>query len=258
MFFPIFFVLLQRLNNEIMKRLLLLIMFLPLALYAQEDYKPLLKEGRTWNHSFTSIFREYSENLTIQGDTLIGGSTWKKVYSGSQYVKALREDGRKVYELEKDKPSGSQQLLFDFGLQVGERQYFAPYESEVRYLEVTGIDHINSEGREYRILKLSQVIKYGDETVYNTDNSYWIEGIGGECGIMKPCQWVDVAGYTCQLQSCYDDEECIFNSTSLYNGITIPKSDKLIDSVIYDLNGRQNHYPSKGLYIENGRKRIVR
>lgn len=67
-------------------------MLLPLALYAQVDYKPLPKEGRTWNHSFISISSEYSENLTIQGDTLFDGNTWKKVYSGSQYVKAKLND----------------------------------------------------------------------------------------------------------------------------------------------------------------------
>ena len=241
-----------------MKRLLLLIMLLPLALYAQEDYKPLLKEGRTWNHTIANIYRQYSKSLTIQGDTLIDGNTWKKVYSGSQYEKALREDGLKVYELEKDKPAGSQQLLFDFGLQVGERQYFTLYEDDVRYLEVTGIDHINSEGRDYRILQLRQVIKHNDETVY-TDNSYWIEGIGGECGILKPCQWVDVTGYTCQLESCYDNGNRIFNITSLYNGMTMLVSDKQTDAVIYDLQGRRlQGRPAKGLYIENGRKRVVK
>jgi len=232
-------------------------MFIPLALYAQEDYKPLLKEGRTWNHTLVNISREYDKSLTIWGDTIIGGNVWKKVYNGSLYEKALREDGRKVYELAKGKPADSQQLLFDFGLQVGDRQYSALYENDVRYLEVMSIEYINSGGKDYRVLKLNQVINSSGETA-SSDNCYWIEGIGSDCGIVQPCQWADITGYTCQLKSCYDNDECIFSMMNFYTGVTTLTSDKQKSVGIYDLQGRPVSQPSKGVYIENGRKRVVR
>jgi len=204
------------------------------------------------------IFHEYGKSLTIQGDTVIDGIMWKKVYSGSQYEKAMREDGRKVYELAKGKSSGSQQLLFDFGLQVGERQYFTLYENDVRYLEVTAIDHINSEGIEYRLMKLKQVIEFDGFTADFAD-CYWIEGIGGDCGIENTCNWSDSAGYTCLLLSCYDNEGCIFTIDALATvGLTMPKSDQQTDASVYDLQGRRVANTSRpGVIIREGRK-VVR
>lgn len=240
-----------------MKGYLLFLMLFPLALYSQEEYKPLLKDGRCWNHTFVSAARNYNKSLTIQGDTLIGGVTWKKVYNGNQYEKALLEDGQKVFELMKGEPAESQQLLFNFGLQVGERQHFATLgENEERYLEVTDIDYINSENRKYRILKLHQVIKSNGETVYSAD-SFWIEGIGSECGIEKPCQWVDVTGYTCQLQTCFDNDECIFNISSMDTGMTMKPADKQKGYHMYDLQGRPTNQ-AHGIFIQNGRKHLTR
>lgn len=244
-----------------MRRLLLFFMLFPVVVCAQEDYKPLLKDGKTWNHKFTNIYYERSKSLTVQGDTLIDGIMWKKVYNGDQYEKALREDGQKVYELAKGMSSGSQQLLFNFGLQVGERQYYyTSFENDERYLEVTGIDLISSEGIEYRRLKLNQVIRINGETAYSTD-CWWIEGIGSDCGIEKPCQWEDLTGYTCLLQSCYDSGKCIFLIKDLYidTKVTIPTSDKQTDSGTFDLHGHclpnGQALPSRhGVFIRDGKK----
>ena len=66
-----------------MRRLLLFFMLFPVAVCAQEDYKPLLKDGKTWKHAFTNIYYEHSASLTVQGDTLIMPASDKQTDSGT-------------------------------------------------------------------------------------------------------------------------------------------------------------------------------
>ena len=64
-----------------MRKLLLILLMIPLMVCSQEGYKPLLREGRAWKHVFSSVARSYERVLTVGGDTLIGGLRWKKVYN---------------------------------------------------------------------------------------------------------------------------------------------------------------------------------
>lgn len=106
---------------------LLLTLLCWMGIYAQEtehEYAPLLREGVKWvyhehrydlDSSFASVAEDRLFTITIEGDTTIGGMTYKKVYRRSdtnwqnQYAAAfcsdtvpvafLREEGRVVYAI---------------------------------------------------------------------------------------------------------------------------------------------------------------
>ena len=232
-----------------MRKLFLILLMIPLTVCSQEGYKPLLREGRAWKHVFSSVARSYERVLTVGGDTLIGGLRWKKVYNGDQYEKAMLEDGKKVYELLRGAAAGSERLLFDFGLQQGDIVCFPGVGNEERSLEVTGEDSVYSEGIGYRRLLLRQRVKVNEETFITDEGSYWIEGVGSECGIERECGWTHVVGYTCSLESCYDDDVCIFN-VSTYG--VIPSGvaqDNTLSMFVDGRNWRYEHLEPDG----NGR-----
>ena len=86
---------------------LVFILFLLLSIQAngQEAYKPLLVDGKTWTYSVGNFFAGYRTiSHIVDGDTLIDSKIWKKIYiespvgSERRFEKAMREEGKKVYE----------------------------------------------------------------------------------------------------------------------------------------------------------------
>ena len=56
-----------------MKRILFIIIALALksSLYAQDDYRPFVEEGKTWNYIiYTNGQESFPARLVIEGDTL--------------------------------------------------------------------------------------------------------------------------------------------------------------------------------------------
>ena len=103
--------------------LIISLFFLTLAIPAQVDYRPFVEEGKTWETTISEIMEDCYGSF-IEGDTLIGGETWKKVHNyigfeefGGTYYAAVREEGKKVYAIAKG--SEKPRLLYDFGLKVG-------------------------------------------------------------------------------------------------------------------------------------------
>ena len=104
-------------------------------LFAQQNYEPLLVEGKEWRvHSRGSIglMTDLNEYYKIDGDTLVGDRTYKKVYCHEEgtidgkpvsskvalsYL--MYEDGRKVYYVVTGKDNDPK-LLYDFGLNPDE------------------------------------------------------------------------------------------------------------------------------------------
>ena len=70
------------------------------ALPSKDDYRPFVEEGKVWTYHYQGFNgREFNVGRVIDGDTIIGGVTYKKIYDqvGGQYQYALREEGKKVY-----------------------------------------------------------------------------------------------------------------------------------------------------------------
>ena len=100
-----------------MKKILLtLLVFISSSMLAA-DYIPMIEEGKTWHYYFLPDVHEmdwmdppfphYLEDVTIQGDSIIDGKTYKKVYSYNpknkedksawELVALMRENDKVVY-----------------------------------------------------------------------------------------------------------------------------------------------------------------
>lgn len=243
------------------------------SLVNAQDYRPLVKDGRTWNSYWTNGYYEVRVEESICGDSIIDGEKWYKLYTmmkewntdtvvSKQGLKGfLREQDRQVFYLNRN---GSKQLLYDFNLNTGDTWSEISDRYETERIIVSGIDMISSEGITYRRFKLNAILEMNaDEPLYHYDDGYWTEGIGCCKGLLNTTGWF-IPGGTTKLLSCYDGDICIFKADAIDDSGTA-SIDKPIQHgnvkpcVIHDLQGRRlTGKPTKGVYIQNGRKVVVR
>lgn len=256
---------------------------------SQHEYRPFVQDGKTWEIQVGGIMENLYGNI-IDGDTLINGETWKKVYNyvgfpdfGYTYYAAVRDEGKKVYAI----ANGSKRprLLYDFNLEEGsmvkcgiEGNAFGclldkgempdtllgfPF---ISYLKVEHIDTIEARGLEHRRFTLTLLDSYkeyfmnGEEAI--TNNVIWVEGVGSGAGPFSP--WMPLPPRNSILLSCEINRTCVFAYPDFYdadvsNAINSPGISTYPVSSSYDLSGRP--VPGKaqrGLYIENGRKVVTK
>lgn len=225
----------------------------------------LLTEGKRWWYSEPYAKLEQRPERTylyVQGDTLLSGISWKKVYryaDGPVYEKSMRESDGKIYELH-DGETGLGKLLFDYTLKVGER--FTPENKSDRYMEVVAIDTMQSQGIARRRLILLQHVGG-----VPTDLTSWTEGIGSDVGIDVSAVWSDQqlpeqdvnSHYKYLFLGCTDGGRCIYGDDSFLDRIEAVEQKPATSDVLYDLQGRRvTDSTAKGLIIGNGRKRLKR
>lgn len=123
----------------------------------------------------------------FQGDTLINGEQWFKLYSTSDslfqsnlsYRGLLREENNKVFYLD---TLNQLDTLYDFSLNVGDSVLFDLFGIYPEWLQVINVDSIQINGDYYRRLKFAEpTIQAFDEL-----NEIWIEGIGSIHGPLFP------------------------------------------------------------------------
>lgn len=253
---------------------------------SQLEYRPFAVGEKVWDTQIGGI----KENLycyQIDGDTILNGETWQKVYSyiawpqfNYNYFAAVRDVGNKVYAIAKG--SNKPRLLYNFDLKVGNTVKCGVEGANfgclldagekpdtllgfpLKYsLRVEKIDTIRSTytGMEYRrfTLKLNDAYNY---PIWGIDEIVWIEGIGSGAGPFSPWQPLPQKGSF--RQSCYVGDSYIFGQDLYYEeeypsvvGSLKPTLKK--NSAIYDLDGRQQpKAPQKGVYIVNGKKVAVK
>jgi len=251
----------------------------------QLGYRPFAQDEKVWETQVGWIMENSYCNF-INGDTLINGKTWKKVYNyvafpdfGSTYYAAIRDEGKKVYAIAKG--STKQRLLYDFSLKKDfivrcgvEGNAFGcllekdekldtllgfPFKS---YLRVDKIDTINVEGQEFRRFTLTLLDAYqeyyrtGEESFIN--NVVWVEGFGSGAGPFSP--WMPLPPRESIFTSCYVGKTYLFGNYFLYNAdisvsVNRISSETNHDNMIIDLTGRHlNSIPQKGMYIQGGKK----
>ena len=105
---------------------LLHIIFMPSiqAQLPQLEYHPFAQDDKTWEIQVGGIMENIYGNY-IDGDTVINGEKWKKVYNyvgfsefNHSYYCAIRDVGKKVYAI--DKGSNRPRLLYDFSIKKGD------------------------------------------------------------------------------------------------------------------------------------------
>jgi len=268
--------------------ILLLAVLGSVAIMAQSSipYHPFIKEGKVWNcqeegrvsetvdgvYAFYNQITQYS--LRINGDTIIDGITYKKVYKESEiidkelirtnpseaiqsmeknvhqeknvtalYPEFMREEGKTVYGRWKNQEF----ILYDFSVAEGEKLSNKFPLGEVL---INGISTITAHGQSFRCFHLGPNDGYG---------LLWVEGVGHPGGPFLSVLRMMNDGKFYTLLSCYEDGTCIFTADDFKtaNSIKSIQSDVRQAFKIYDLQGRRlSKEPAHGVYIQNGRKRI--
>ena len=218
----------------------------------------LVREKKEWwyHDSKAEMYLQepYNFYMYADGDTLINGLQWKKIYQKRAepiYEKAMREENGRVYEL---RPGGQERLLFDFSLKVGD--VYEPAGEPHRMMTVIAIDTVMVEDAAHRRLLLMQQVNG-----QMTDLTTWTEGIGSECGIDLPAYWSDMDPkvvnhtggrnyYHLQFLGCKDfgsDPASVATATS-----------QAQQRGIFDLQGRRvTGQPQPGIYVVDGKKRVL-
>lgn len=163
-------------------------------LYAGNDVpaNTYFPKGMKWTRAFIEELPG-GANLhrcvySLQGDTVIGEKTYRKVVGGPKIV-PIRQEGQRIYAF----MDQQEILLYDFGVRVGDSvpQYYDMvhnlYEDGPHYGYVTAIDTVTLlDGREARR------IHYDSGTLGKGRSLDDIEYVGSETGLLSPIFWPDI------------------------------------------------------------------
>lgn len=240
---------------------------------AQSNFEPIVVEGRIWNvvkihyseppesdsiHGYYQDIRGrwgigWHYTYMLKGDTVMGGMVYKKLFLDDMFVSGLREEDGRVYERYWD--DVPEELIFDFYLQPGDI-FKDGFQDQVQ-MEVKQKREVDVEGKSRQCMDMWAYME-GKEVIDGLVD-YWIEGIGCMDGPHFPFWW-EAIGSSSLLLSCYDGDECIFASDDLNQIVNIQTVIKKFSSdKLYDLQGRQlRHAPVKGVYIQDGKMRVVK
>ena len=180
----------------------------------QDDYRPLLEEGKVWKYSYNNGMRQYMKSLTVSSDTIIGNQTYKKIIDvASQGVEMfLREEGKKVYCCYPYK--NTEILLYDFSKNAGDIVSNEIKNEAAWIRKVIAVDTIMVKATPFRCLTVHEyLIPVGNteglsEEEYNTENnvldinrSFWVEGIGSFTYLDSPISYPGnyYTFYECQI-----------------------------------------------------------
>ena len=251
-------------------------------------YRPFAENSKVWKIQVGGINENRYCN-SIDGDTVINGENWKKVYNyiafplDYTYYAAIRDEGKKVYIIAKG--STRPRLLYDFGLKKGdlvrcgiEGNAFGclldngeqpdsllgfPF---VSYLGVERIDTIEAQGMLHRRFTLSLLDSYKYYYHPNGErirgNIIWVEGVGSGAGPFSP--WMPIPQFDIIYQYCYIGKTCLFGYPDFYeadiaDSVGSTHYEESEDHNSYDLSGRRlTAHPTRGgVYIKDGKKEVV-
>ena len=241
------------------------------------DYRPFVEDNKTWtcygNTEGAALYYLY-----LRGDTLINDQQCLKFYSQNRYNDgttryegALYEKDKRVYRFE---PNSSQaSLLYDFSLKQGEEallwqgDWYGYLESD-RISAITDTYEL-SNGQLFRIMLFYEVEDWGEDDIYYlSELGNWIEGVGPGFKIDVLYFWgvfnIIGNGYGYGIIDCSVNGKSIYR-TDYYDRLTSSIQSPVIDrtkdaqSGFYDLQGRRlTTQPTKGIYIQNGKKHVVK
>ena len=276
-----------------MKHLLSLIsLFLACESIQAQDagYRPFTQEAKRWETQVGGI-KENNYCYSIDGDTIINGEYWKKVYNyiafpnlNKAYFAAIRDMENKVYVIGKGR--NRPRLLYDFGLKVGDvvqcgiegNAFLCLLDKDepsdtlfgfpfATYLKVESVDTIEARGLQHRCYKLTLLDAYqqpfGDEENPILESVIWVEGVGSGSGPFSP--WMPLPEPNMQYLSCLVEQTCIFGPSDFYDaGITVSinntRNNLKESSQPFDLSGHRLSSPPtrKGVYVKDGRKVLIK
>ena len=255
-----------------MKNVLLII---ALALFgfraAAQDYRPFVEEGKRWRIVRISASTQSPAayiSYKMEGDTIIAGKTWKKVYEGTNLEKywiLVREENKRVY-FHPYVGAQTDALLYDFNVKEGDLLSFYDifeYSSKAQFeaknpllgpTVVKKVEELENSGHRYRQI----VVEYDERYSFENAKDIWTERIGSS---IHP-----FFRHTCHnalrkgsgfflLETCAVGDEVIYHRE--ITGLTTPQVNSITNDAIYDLSGRRlQTAPQRGVYMMNGKTYI--
>ena len=153
-------------------------------------YHPFPTTNANWVYQYFDDFGDptmFYGGYNIQGDTIISGTTYKKIFGHSAYLYpgsssgAIREDNKIVYF--RPDTSSIDFVLYDFNLRLGDT-LIHPYGGAVcsnDTITIVGEDSVLCSDGYHRMLYLSSM-------------ATWIEGIGSTTYLLRPADILCVSG----------------------------------------------------------------
>lgn len=255
----------------------------------EREYVPFVEEGKVWYcghaHSNDDYFPKRPEDplgkgidciFTIFGDTLVNDLDYKKVYcqyvdyygdEEQHYYCAIREEACQVFIIEEE--TMEEKLIYDFSRP---EEYVTLSYNDYPYVRTDGehrYDDFLPGQLGYVVCKFSE----NGEVDYSNEPSYWIDGVGDAGNNPFAFEFTFLSfpsgaykfGKRIRTITCMKDGKYIYNlawmvemtEDSIDDNSYTDKSPK--ESRLYDLQGRQlSHAPAKGVYIQDGKKQIVK
>ncbi len=284
-------------------KLLLLMLLLSLRCYSQggidtDCHRPMFVQGKSWNYDLVRVngdgdsrIKRYKVQYVIDGDTLIDGLTYWKLYRDDSFTgkrtfnSAWRQEGEKVistaWQVNADDVSMQYRFLQMYKFLLPEVYDFSD-SPQRHYYYALGDDNYIQQDMEFRI----DTVLVGGRLYRRFSEEWgqmpemaklrWIEGIGSNGGIYSP--WTmntALDGYEYEeFKSCSENGEIIFTLSDFraqpYNpdgvqSVSHFHSTPLSPTNVYDLQGRRltnskwsNGQMPKGVYIRDGRKVVVK
>ena len=219
-------------------------------------HEPIAMEGKEW------IFRVQGATpsdirMWIGGDTIVEGVTCKKLYKHTR-----THDGVETLETSycrQDKKTYLQdnKIMFCFGMLEDEEYLYNeterwPGRSSLWVFESNYTILEDGVSRQYQ--RATDANGYFDETYEVKD--VWIEGVGSK--------YTGIFGYNV-LEEGNEVTliSCSYNGRYIYRNPNVsieelPYKPSTIDTPYYDLMGRPVAHPTRGIYIKDGRKVVIK
>ena len=143
---------------------------------------PFAEEGKTWVCSGVNLslppqynHNYYNTTFYVQGDTLLDGEEYKKIYSHKVY-----SNGDEEKSIGYVKTNEANAWGFDFSLNVGDFKLCEDYDDTKTGWQVKTVkDTILNDGIKRRCLYLDYlIIKKNEDVTYVYGSDIWVEGIG--------------------------------------------------------------------------------
>jgi len=181
-----------------MKKIFPFLVFLTLTFAtSSQTYHPLIESGKTWNVLTVTMTDWFTSTYMLDGDTLIAGTTYQKLYEKSSfntapvYLGGIREQSSDQKVFFYDHNADGEGLLYDFSLEAGDTvaiQSNMGWKGYPLTFRVDSVDQVIDESgvsRKRMLLSYHSFIKYSGEE--------WIEGIGSMQGLISPGNFFYIA-----------------------------------------------------------------
>ena len=246
------------------------------SVMAQENKPYLVTEGKQW-----AVYCEQSWNqeesvvtmtFRLQGDTIINGKSYKKKWFSLEKDLSdirllpdsyMREEDGKVYVLN----GCSEELWFDYSARVGDTLCFV--QNQIYGLVVSIDDAIleHSDEKQRKHYKVMLGKRASSNDIYFTDRHI---DVYEDIGVLNSPTYgyglgehqLFTYGNSFTLLCVHDDGKALYQSPDgCYKdrGMDI-KTSIINDSFVpyYNLQGRKVAHPTRGIYIKDGRKVLIK